>query len=47
MNGMTPFLCIASVSLRIAFDGEISVKMKDLPAAVQKAVSEQAKGSQG
>lgn len=46
MNDMIRYLCIASVSLAVAFAGETSVKMKDLPPAVQKAVQEQTKGAQ-
>ena len=46
MNDMTRFLCIASFSLMAAFAGETSVKMKDLPPAVQKTVGEQTKGAQ-
>lgn len=43
---MNRFLCIASISLSIGFAGETSVKMKDLPPAVQKTVQEQTKGAQ-
>jgi hypothetical protein len=46
MNGMTNLLCIAWVSVGVAVAGETSVKMKDLPPSVQKAVAEQAKGAQ-
>jgi hypothetical protein len=46
MGDMIRYLCIASVGLAVAFAGETSVKMKDLPPAVQKAVQEQTKGAQ-
>lgn len=46
MKDMNRYLCIASVSLAVAFAGETAVKMKDLPPAVQKAVEEQTKGAQ-
>jgi hypothetical protein len=46
MNDMNRYLCVASVSLAVAFAGETAVKMKDLPPAVQKAVEEQTKGAQ-
>jgi uncharacterized membrane protein YkoI len=42
---MNRTLCIASISLA-AFAAETAVKMKDLPPAVQKTVTEQAKGAQ-
>jgi hypothetical protein len=43
---MIRFICIASLGLTVTLAGETSVKMKDLPPAVQKAVAEQTKGSQ-
>jgi uncharacterized membrane protein YkoI len=43
---MIRFICIASVSLGVALAGETSVKMKDLPPSVRKAVEEQTKGTQ-
>jgi hypothetical protein len=47
MIDMIRYICItASISLAIAFAGETSVKMKDLPPAVQKAVADQTKGAQ-
>jgi uncharacterized membrane protein YkoI len=46
MNDMIRSICVASISLAVAFAGETSVKMKDLPPAVQKAVQEQTKGAQ-
>jgi uncharacterized membrane protein YkoI len=46
MEGMIRLFCCASISVAIAFAGETSVKMKDLPPAVQKAVEEQTKGAQ-
>ena len=42
---MNRILCIASISLA-AFAAETAVKMKDLPPAVQKTVTEQTKGAQ-
>ena len=39
-------VCIAVLSLAAAFGAEKKVKMKDLPAAVQKTVQEQTKGAQ-
>jgi len=45
MKDMIRLFCCASISLAIAFAGETSVKMKDLPPAVQKAVEEQTKGA--
>lgn len=46
MNDMIRFICIASVSLAVAFAAETAVKMKDLPPVVQKAIVEQTKGAQ-
>jgi hypothetical protein len=43
MNDMIRFILIASA---VAFAGETSVKMKDLPPAVQKTVEEQTRGAQ-
>ena len=43
MNDMIRFILIASA---VAFAGETSVKMKDLPLAVQKTVEEQTRGAQ-
>jgi hypothetical protein len=41
---MNRILCIASIGLA-AFAAETAVKMKDLPPAVQKTVTEQTKGA--
>ena len=46
MNDMNRLLCIASFSFAFALAAETSVKMKDLPPAVQKTVAEQTKGAQ-
>jgi uncharacterized membrane protein YkoI len=43
---MKRILCITSLSIAVALAGESSVKMKDLPPAVQKTVQEQTKGAQ-
>lgn len=43
---MKRLLCFALFGIVPVFAGETSVKMKDLPPAVQKAVQEQTKGAQ-
>jgi hypothetical protein len=43
---MNRLICVTSLSFGLAFAAESSVKMKDLPPAVQKTVMEQTKGAQ-
>jgi hypothetical protein len=43
---MNRLICVTSLSFGLAFAAETSVKMKDLPPAVQKTVMEQTNGAQ-